>query len=160
MKTTELITVFIACIGAILGVINTWYMLRRDKVKLKVEPVHTYFGVPEKGTIKLGLKVVNLSSFPITISDVGFRYAIKGFNMMQMADYRGKLLPLKLASRSAHTFYIDSPENLWNDCFNNYCYAYAITACGRSFRGKDDNILSIKKYIADEFGSFITNQKV
>ena len=159
MKLTEWITILIACFGAVLSVINTWYMLRRNKVKLKVEPVHTHFGDSQKLTIKLGLKVVNLSSFSITVSDVGFRYAIKGFNMMQTSDYRGDLLPFRLESKSAQTFYIDTPEDLWNERFDNYSYAYAITSCGKTFRGKDNYILSIKNHISDEFDDFISNQK-
>ena len=110
--------------------------------------------------MKLGLKVVNLSFFPITISDVGFRYKIKAFNMMQAADYKGIPLPLRLSPRSPHTFYIDPPEDLWNDSYDNYSDAYAITACVRSFRGQYGEILNIKDHIKDDFSSFIKNQTV
>lgn len=160
MKMKDLIIFLIACLGAVLGVLNTWYMFHRDKVKLEVSPIHTWFGNPEKGNLKLGLNVVNLSSFPITVSDIGFRYKIKGFNMMQAAYYKGNPLPLRLSPRSAHIFYIDSPKDLWNDRYDDYCFAYVMTACGRSFRSRDDNnILSIRKYINDEFNNFIKNQE-
>jgi len=151
MKISEWVTLIIACIGAVLGIINTWYTLRREKVKLRVTPLHTFFGDPEKGILKLGIEVVNLSLFSITVSEVGFRYKIKGFNLLQIADYHGNSLPLRLKPRSSHTFYIDPPEDLWNDNFDNYHFAYASTACGRIFRGKRNEILTINKYEKSDF---------
>ncbi|MDI9570298.1 MAG: hypothetical protein QM278_06195 [Pseudomonadota bacterium] len=55
-----------------LGVINTWRQMRRDKVRLKVVPKHVIpVGVIERAQLNFGLEVINMSEFPVVIEDVG-----------------------------------------------------------------------------------------
>jgi len=44
MTVTESITLSIALVGAVLGVINTWHQLDRSRVKLRVTPKHVIHG--------------------------------------------------------------------------------------------------------------------
>lgn len=74
LQTTQAITLAIAILGAVLGLINTWKAYDRDRVKIRVVPAIA-FGV---GATPLGeqptlcMKIINLSAFAVTISEVGF----------------------------------------------------------------------------------------
>lgn len=65
---TDAITLGLATIGANLGVVNTWTTLRGKKVRLLVTPK---WGLAP-GWTGLSIDVVNLSSFPVTITEIRF----------------------------------------------------------------------------------------
>src|SRR5678815_1261184 len=74
LSAKDIFTLSCAVVGAVLGIINTWHGLNQRRVKLKVLPKVAYpishsgeFG-PEMGCIE----VTNLSTFPVTVRDVGF----------------------------------------------------------------------------------------
>ena len=64
----DTLTLGIAVLGAALGVINTWNSLRSSRVRLRVTPKWAL--TPD--WTGLSIDVVNLSSFPVTITEVGF----------------------------------------------------------------------------------------
>jgi hypothetical protein len=67
-------TIICAVIGAVLGIINTWYAFIQRRVRLRVVPKlaslmsHAGQFGPDMG----GIEVINLSTFPVTVSEVGF----------------------------------------------------------------------------------------
>jgi len=68
----DYVTLAVASVGAVLGIINTWHGLSERRVRLKVVPKTSYpvddrgnFG-PEMGCIE----VTNLSAFPVTVRDM------------------------------------------------------------------------------------------
>ncbi len=68
------ITLSIAVLGAVLGIINTWHSLDRSRVKLKVLPAHA---IPVGGVdprLTFCIEVTNMSAFAVTAHDVGVFY--------------------------------------------------------------------------------------
>ena len=116
-------------LGAVLGVINTWRALDRDRVKLRVT-AHPVFNSPGHHT---AIVVVNLSSFPVQIKTVGFTVKHnrgKWFyfppTFAEPAD--GKL-PHFLESRAALTVFVpDSVED--NPVWPRISRPLATTVCG------------------------------
>lgn len=138
METMAIITFGVALLGAVLGVINTWRSLDRDCVKLLVTPktaipvdgLESMFG-----SIDFCIEVINLSFFPLTISEVGFLH--KGVAsravVIQPLTLDGSSIPRKLGPREAITFYMDRPRRRVGHPLR--C-AYATTSCGHTFKGK------------------------
>jgi hypothetical protein len=69
----DVITISIAAIGAVLGIVNTWHALDQRRVRLRVVPkiAHMVMGGDFGGPMGC-IEVVNLSAFPISISEIGF----------------------------------------------------------------------------------------
>ncbi|MBW8851343.1 MAG: hypothetical protein JF600_11225 [Xanthomonadales bacterium] len=67
----QAITLAVAAVGAVLGIINTWHTIDKNQVKLKVVPKHAIpYGAMDH-RLRMCIEVTNLSSFPITIEEVG-----------------------------------------------------------------------------------------
>jgi hypothetical protein len=138
----EAITLSIAVLGAVLGVINTWHALDRSRVKLKVLPAHA---IPSGGAdprIKFGIGVTNLSAFPVTISEVGVLY--EGTNtrgaIIQPLLVDGGRWPRRLEPRSSVTVYGQAPESTPD--LRIRC-AYATTECGHTKKGNSPALRQI-----------------
>jgi hypothetical protein len=74
VRIVEGVTLSIAVLGAVLGVINTWRAIDSSRVKLKVLPRHA---IPVGGApshIGFCIAVTNLSAFPVTVNEVGVLY--------------------------------------------------------------------------------------
>lgn len=69
----DIITMSIAAVGAVLGIINTWHALDQRRVRLRVVPklAHPFVG-GDFGPTMGCIEVVNLSAFPISITEIGF----------------------------------------------------------------------------------------
>jgi hypothetical protein len=69
----DIITMSIAAVGAVLGVINTWHSLDQRRIRLRVVPkiAHAVIG-GDFGAAMGCIEVVNLSAFPVSISEIGF----------------------------------------------------------------------------------------
>jgi hypothetical protein len=71
----QAITLAIAVLGAVLGVINTWLGLDKSRVKLRVAPAHA---IPVGGAdprLQFCLTISNLSAFSVTIEEAGILYS-------------------------------------------------------------------------------------
>lgn len=141
MTILEAITLGIALLGAVLGVVNTWQSLDRTRVKLKVVPAHAIpFGAVDP-RLKFSVEVTNLSDFPVTIREVGVFY--KG------TDKRGVIIPVlpdggpwprRLESRSSVSVYSHLPES---PSGHRIECAYAKTECGYVKRGSSGALKQI-----------------
>lgn len=70
MKWTDWITLGIALLGAALGLWNTWQGWRDRSVRLRLRATQA-IGLGGPAPTCLSIEVTNLSSFPITIEEVG-----------------------------------------------------------------------------------------
>lgn len=132
----DLVTFGLALLGAVLGVINTWRTINRDRIKLRVRFVHGMtINAPNFPDKLFGVEVTNLSSFPLTIAEVGMH--IQGCAdravFFPHITLDNKDLPRKLESRDQCTIYIPQ-DSLRRDV--GYTNVYATTVCGVTIRKK------------------------
>lgn len=143
----NLITFAIAVVGALLGIINTVHNLDKDRVKIRVQPVLAIMmGIPQRDEEYTGVQITNLSSFSISIHDVGF--------LLQKTDKRAAIvnpltangevsLPFELGSRKKETFYTKL-DSLIRDAGLLKC-AYCFTSCGTEVFGNSKIIKQINE---------------
>ncbi len=127
----ETITFTLGCVGSLLGVMNTWRSLSKERVRLKVIPKRVVTAGNFPYRVNISVDVINFSSFPLTITEIGFS--------IQGSDKRGVLikpmtsdareLPVRLDSRESLTVY-----GIIEGAYN-YKNAYALTACGYKKKG-------------------------
>ncbi|WP_267381782.1 MULTISPECIES: hypothetical protein [unclassified Sphingomonas] len=67
MVIVSAITLAIAVLGAVLGILNTWNSINDRRVRLRVTPQWSI----APGFSGLAIEVVNLSSFAITVTEIG-----------------------------------------------------------------------------------------
>jgi len=143
------VTLSIATLGAVLGVMNTWRTFDRDKVKLKVTPKRSY---PVESMAEfqehLCIEITNLSTFPLTIVEVGILYhgTSNRAAVINPLVFDGGVFPRKLEPRTSVTAHI-SPEIFdMSRQFSIKC-AYATTDCGVTITGKSPALKYLgKKY--------------
>jgi hypothetical protein len=139
----------IALLGATLGVLATWNQFRKDQVRLRVVPKRSYQlpgGAVLSGdrehdiqkrlvisgaTVRWAVEVINLSSFPISVSAVGF--GTRGKNgrhiIVQPEVSDGRSWPVRLESREAVVFFAQVGEPLPSSV-RKHPYAFVETDCG------------------------------
>ena len=128
--TSSSITLTIAVLGAVLGVLNFWRSVVRDSYRVKVIPKLWLSGDGEG----LCIEVINMSNFAITIDDVGF-FLMGGDRLVLSECFtRSAKLPERLEPRTAFTIYA-SPSAYQDSRFSVALKAYAKTSCGKTFKG-------------------------
>jgi hypothetical protein len=140
------ITLSIAVLGAVLGVINTWHAIDRSRVKLKVLPAHA---IPMRGAdprLAFCIEVTNLSAFAVTIYDVGvfYRGTKKRGSFIQPVFIDGGTWPRRLEPRTSVTAYGQRPESSPNQRIK---FAYARTQCGITKTGSSPALKQIAKEV-------------
>lgn len=147
MDATQTITIILALIGTILGVLNTLDHFLRKRVNLRVRPGQGVCvgGVAHLGKI-LSIEAVNLSDFPLTISDVGFIQQKTNNRLccINPITNSGQSLPIRLESRESVVFY-QPKSNIEPSEFASVNAAYVSTACGMVLKGKSPAIKEFAK---------------
>ena len=125
----QAITLAVAVLGVVLGVINTWHGLDRSRVKLRVNPVQVKPIGAAPTHVRFGIEVMNLSAFPVTIADVGFYHRRTDKRTIYTSPFfiDGGSWPRRLEPRSSVTVYGPRPVNLPG---HPLTAAYAKTECG------------------------------
>jgi len=145
VTTLQAVTLAIAMLGAVLGVLNTWHALDRDRVKLRVVP-KTAFGVGPMvdPRVRLCIEVVNLSAFPITVSQVGFlqRGSKERLVLLRPILIDGGTFPRRLESRASVTVYFE-PGTEQEESFTRVRCAFAQTDCGVLAKGTSSALKSL-----------------
>ncbi len=105
----DMTTIGLATLGAGLGVMNTWNALSQRRVRLVVRPTYALDPNGQRPTM-LSIAVTNLSSFPMTINEVGYTGragAKRGKRAMIVQPHviDGKPWPRRLESREAVSLY-------------------------------------------------------
>jgi len=102
-EIVQFVTVFLAAVGAVLGVLNTWNAFDRQRVKLVVRPA---VGIGPTGQWVATIETINLSPFAVTISEMGFGLR-DGQRMVALGPLtNGKELPHRLEPRESVTVFI------------------------------------------------------
>ena len=135
----DALTLSVASVGAVLGIINTWTTLDKDRPKMKVTPKQAFFVGPfanHDQRPRLCIEVLNLSTFALTVTEVGVLF--HGSNsrgvIFQPTLNDGSTLPSVLEPRRALSAYAD-PSALDREPHRIKC-VYAKTDCGLTFKGK------------------------
>jgi hypothetical protein len=138
-STKDAVTLAIACVGAVLGIVNTWKALDKDRPKLRVVPKQAFLVGPAAQLdprTRLCIEVTNLSTFPLTVTEVGVLFngtASRGA-LINHTLSNGSTLPQRLEPRTSVTVYAH-PNALAGNPHRVRC-AYASTDCGLRFTGK------------------------
>ena len=142
MSTVEAVTFAIAVLGAVLGLVNTWHNLDKTRVKLVVRPKHAIpFGNIDP-RLTFCIEVTNLSSFAVTVSDVGVSYygTKNRGSIIQPVLLDGGKWPRRLEPRSSVTVYGQTPTSSTG---HKIRCAYAITDCGVTKHGNNPALKQI-----------------
>ena len=127
------VTLAIAVIGAVLGLLNAWRNWVNDRVRVRVSVSQ---GVDTLGARVLLIGVVNLSTFPVTIDVIGFN-RVGATDHVQLTNpqfLRAHTLPERLESRAALTV-VQRVGAMPSDIAGSLRQAYVKTACGHTFIG-------------------------
>jgi len=128
------ISLTVAVIGAGLGILNTWHNFYRQRVRLKVIPKCAWIGPggiysdvrQHRPASTLCVEVVNLSEYPVTITEVGYWLPERNrARVVWPIIMDNKEWPRRLQSRESVTAYLnkeDVPDSIGR--------AYATTDCG------------------------------
>lgn len=162
MNVITTITMITAVVGAacgiaglVLGIINTWAEAQHNKVKLKVVPEWAFtVNVEGSPPFNFEIEIINLSEFPVVISEVGFTcrgnahlvptgYAVHNYTY-------STALPCRLEPHASCTeFYLleksaidEQPE------FGKVNGAYARTQCGARITGASSALRQIIERIS------------
>ncbi|HVN21844.1 MAG TPA: hypothetical protein VMU05_23865, partial [Dongiaceae bacterium] len=130
----EVVTLILATVGTVLGLVITYVQLNTRRVRLKVIPSSAL--VAPAGALTnvndhfpggtLAIEVVNLSAFPVTVAEVGYTLPARHRAVIRkplMAD--GKPFPRRLEPRESCTAYVTDLSSVPK----NIQQAYARTAC-------------------------------
>jgi hypothetical protein len=137
MEIKDVVTMSIAVVGAVLGVMNTWNNMNQKRVRLRVIPK---VAIPvmngEFGETMGCIEVVNLSAFPVSIQEVGFtlrRHSRKGDRLTIVQPITNDQQPLarRLESRQSVSAYFQLDAR-----FANAKSAYVRTDCDEMAYGK------------------------
>ena len=130
----QLVTLAIAMVGAVLGVMNTWRTFANDRVRVRVKPTTIF--VPQRGWC-LGIEVVNLSTFAITVSTVGvtMRGTSRHLQIFAPALSSGDTLPKRLEPRTGFTAFAGFGTTEEEPGFRIADEVYVSTACGEWITG-------------------------
>lgn len=157
MTLNDWFTTGAAVTGAALGFFNLWRQLSTDRVRVRVTPslvmhqtstgvaTHTNVRLDPSDApraVRLGIEVLNLSAFPVTIDELGMTTAgsaRKVFVDSHTAD--GRNLPVRIEPRDSVTFYTIMLETTE---FAGGRDLYADTACGTRSIGRSPAIESLK----------------
>jgi hypothetical protein len=141
----EAVTLAIALVGAVLGVLNAWRNWNLDRVRLRVVPVVANWGEGEA----FGIEVVNLGNFAVTLTDLGwYRHGTKQrLSVVTPIFLSGERLPVRLEPRTRLTGFA-APRAHEHASFANVRTAYAVTACGEARYGKSRLLRDVVKRAA------------
>jgi hypothetical protein len=131
------ITVCMAAIGAILGVINTWNSLDRQRVKLIVRPAQ---GIGPNRKSVITIDVINLSQFAVSIDEIGLRLVDGRRAVILDPMVNGKLLPQRVEARESICALLEvtaiNPSAVR--------VAYAKTTCSEYVEGDSPALMQIR----------------
>lgn len=134
MSVVEAITLAIAILGAVLGLINTWHAIDKKRVKIRVRPKYAIPVGELDSRITFCIEITNLSEFAITVDETGVFYkgtdARGAYTQPILID--GKSWPRRLEPRSSVTVYGQAPQSMSDHLLK--C-AYARTECGVTCTG-------------------------
>jgi hypothetical protein len=145
----DLVTIALASVGAVLGVLNLWRAFDRDRPKLRVTFNHA---IPVGGAdprIRYSIEVINLSTFALTITEVGvlLRGTKKRGAIVRPVLLDGGDWPRRLEPRSAVSALLLAQA--FDKETNDIRCAYAMTSCGSMFTGHSQALRQVAKKLKE-----------
>jgi hypothetical protein len=127
----DVVTMGVALLGAVLGVMNTWNAMNQRRVRVRVTP---HFALDmSRQPVGVSIELVNLSAFPVTIAEVGFECGAGRMALIQPQLLDHRTIPVRLEAREA-TSVLVTPRNFAVPPAK-LGSAYARTACGEMIHG-------------------------
>ncbi|HEY4547739.1 MAG TPA: hypothetical protein VIG90_15140 [Pedomonas sp.] len=147
MLWKDALTLGLAVLGAVLGVMNTWNAISQRRLRLRVRPaVATAVGT---GFRAFSIEVINLSSFAVTISEVGIVYGrARGKRPRRAALLNPSLtsggkLPIRLEPREAFSAHFNPGDFAGKGA--HLGLAYAATSCGEIAYGDSPALKQLRQ---------------
>ncbi len=134
MELKDIITLIIAAIGAVLGVLNTFCPWLTNRITLKIDVSDVPIDESEPNLTRLEIVIRNRSNAPAQISDIGMIHRDKSRHSLLNHSGIGSEFPPKLVSWDVIHFPL-SPENeLKLDLGSGPVKkVYVQTLCGKTF---------------------------
>lgn len=159
MGTITAITAVVGAVcgiaGLVLGIINTLAEVQHGRVKLKVAP--TWAFVPDMGEaspFNFTVEVINLSEFPVVVTEVGFDCRGRGHLVpvgSAVHDYKhSTALPCRLEPHASCSQFYLLEKTAVENCpeFKKVNRAYARTQCGARVTGTSPALRQIVRRIS------------
>ena len=141
MTWQESLTLAIALVGAVLGVMNYWRSLDHDRVHIKVTPK---WYVTSYGGDGICVEVLNLGFIPVTINQIALDVGGGNVYVSLVSANNSLKLPKRMEPRTEITFYFPlETANQPNVAYTKR--ALARTACGKTFYGTSP---ALKSWVA------------
>ena len=143
MTWVNWVTLVIAVLGAVLGIINTTHNLLDRRVRLRITPK---WAIADE-TTGLAIDVCNLSKFPVVIHEIGFVLGRprgklpRRVPIPEQRIFSGRQGPLKIEPRDSASmaFFVNGMEG------RDITRAYALTSTGEIAFGTSG---ALKQFIA------------
>ena len=166
MELGDLITRIAAALGAGLGLFNSWQNWRQNRVRLRVTPISLQVrrdvsndghGVITGLFLSPAVAVVNLSSFAVTLDEVGYELGGGENYRLSRIDAPGRRsngghwisdkLPQRLEAKSPIrlSWWEEDEQKLKGKRIRR---AYAKTACGKISVGRNRTLRTMAKHVA------------
>ena len=140
------VTLGIALLGAVLGIINTWHQISKDRVRLRVAPkIVRLVQADQTSGPQLCIEVINLSTFPVTISGVGFCTRGNDLVVVDPIFLDQGSCPRRLDPRQSVSAFLNEEWRKDHD-LKHARRAFATTQCGVTRYG---TVKRLKKQIRD-----------
>lgn len=146
----EYMTIGVAAVGAVLGIMNTWNAISQRRVRLRVRPLKVKSAT--NGASMFCIEVANLSGFAVTVTDIGFTTGWRGISaprrlaVLQPIMMDGKPWPRRLESRESASFYFHPRELVRHR--KRIGKAYARTACGEAAYGTSPALKQLREAVS------------
>lgn len=148
----DFLTIGAAVLGAGLGIMNTWSAISKNRVRVRVSPAHA-IAVPH-GEDMFSIEVTNLSTFPLTLCEVGFTddsNTIKKRNRIAAIDpllLDKKPWPRRLESRESVSVFFKPSFHELRAKRMGLGKAYARFQCGEVAYGDSPALQQLREAIA------------
>lgn len=133
-----------AIVGAVLGIMNTWNAMNQRKVRLRVRPAYAITTI--NGAVGFSIEVTNLSTFPVTITEVGA--TLPGGKRLLITDpsFADKgSWPRRLEARTVVTAYFEATDLAVAG--QRIRKVYACTACGEFRYGSSPALRQLREML-------------
>jgi hypothetical protein len=137
LSASQYAVLAITAAGVLFGIRSVWRDYHRDRMAIRIVPTIAYpIGPADDPRPRLAFEIVNDSTFPVTIDEVGFLYRGTKTRRAITAPLlpNGESWPHSLEPFASVTVYA-TPEHLLDPSLRRARCAYVRTANARLFRG-------------------------
>ncbi|RKT25486.1 hypothetical protein B0G69_1202 [Paraburkholderia sp. RAU2J] len=127
-------------VNVVLVAVNVYMLVRSQRVSLQVVPTIPLEGsTADPDTYEIRIQVVNLSQFPVYVSEVGVKPRDSNDATIKFVAPDGLTFPFELKSRESVRL-LPARDDDMRVSAGRFRYAYAKTACGRTRTGTSPSL--------------------